>query len=307
QPQLVIIVETEIWPNFCRQAKALGIPLVLVNGRISDRSFPRYRKLRFLLKPVLESFSAFCMQTQVDAERISTLGAENIRVENTGNLKFDHELIALDESEIVARKNLYRLPDDAAILVAGSTHDGEEKLLCDAYRTIAPRVDRSLVMVLIPRHPERKQEVAKLLKDAGLECRLRTALSPEDELSRPGSVLVIDTLGEVLDLYSVADLVFVGGSLVPVGGHNLLEASLLAKPVLFGPHVHNFREIATKLVRAGAGIRVEDNAEFVEQSVTLLRDSARSRAMGEAGRALIVENSGATERTMKHVSRYLNF
>lgn len=304
-PELIIIVETEIWPNFTLQADQLKIPLILVNGRISDRSFPRYRFARFLLRPILDRFSAFCMQSQTDAERIMALGAPDGRVENTGNLKFDHDLKEVTAIQVQQKKKQYLLPDQAAILVAGSTHEGEEKYLLEAYKKIADQIERDLILVLIPRHPERKREVQQLLKENGVKYRLRSSLTEQDRLLAPGDVLVVDTLGEVLDFYSVADLVFVGGSLVSIGGHNLLEAALMSKPVLFGPHIHNFKEISAKLIRAGAGVKVANPGELVRQSVIMLNDPARCRAMGEAGRSLIAENAGTTERTMRHISRFL--
>ena len=306
RPELIIIVETELWPNFIRLAAQRDIPLVMVNGRLSDRSFPRYRSLRFLLKPILECFSAFCMQSQVDAERIAALGAPREKIENTGNLKFDYSLKDVTAEEVKLRKVRYRLPEGVAILVAGSTHAGEEKLLLKVYRELVQDVDRKLVLVMIPRYPDLKRETQGRLKDSKVDYRLRSNLSDEDPLISPGEVLVVDTLGEVLDLYSLADLVFVGGSLVPVGGHNLLEAALLAKPVLFGPHVQNFQEISAKLIRAGAGIKVSDQQDLVRKVKIMLNDPARCRAMGEAGRSLIVENAGATERTMRHIGRQTN-
>ncbi len=304
-PELIIIVETELWPNFIRRAAQSEIPLILVNGRISDRSFPRYRFIRFVFKPILESFSALCMQSQIDAERISVLGAPDLRVENTGNLKFDYELINVTEAQVEQRKKQYRLPEETALLVAGSTHAGEEKQLLEAYRQISAQIDRKLILVLIPRRPERSREVMALLKELKFRYRLRSSLTEADSLLSSGEVLLVDTLGEVLDLYSIADLVFVGGSLVPVGGHNLLEAALLAKPVIFGPHMQNFKEISAKMVRAGAGVKVADQQALIRQSVTLLNDPFFCRAMGEAGHSLIVENAGTTERTMRHISKFL--
>lgn len=304
-PELIIIVETEIWPNFTRQAHLLDIPLILVNGRISDRSFPRYRFFRLLLRPILDRFTSFCMQSQTDAERITVLGAPERRVENTGNLKFDHELVNVTAEQVQQKKRQYKLPEQVAILVAGSTHEKEEKLLLEAYQQISTQIDRDLLLILIPRHPERKREVQSLLKDTGFNYRLRSSLQEGDVPLSPGDVLLVDTLGEVLDFYSVADLVFVGGSLVPIGGHNLLEAALLAKPVIFGPHVHNFKEISAKLIRAGAGVKVENQQELVQQSIIMLNDPARCRAMGQAGSSLIVENAGTTERTMRHISKAL--
>ncbi len=302
-PELIIIVETEIWPNFTRQAAESKVPLVMVNGRISDRSFPRYKFFQFLLKPILERFSSFCMQSQTDAERIITLGAPRERVENTGNLKFDQELITLSTEQVAERKKEYRLPEDVAILVAGSTHEKEEKQLIEAYQQIAPQLNRELILILIPRHPERKKDVQSLLDDAGFQCRLRSSIMSDDPLLSAGEVLLVDPLGEVLNFYGIADLVFVGGSLVPLGGHNLLEAALLEKPVIFGPHIHNFKEISKKLIRAGAGVMVADQRDLVKKSVVILNDPIRCRAMGQAGSSLIAENAGTTERTMRHINK----
>jgi len=278
---------------------------LMVNGRISDRSYPRYRYVRFLLRPILESFSAFCMQSQADSERIIALGALSSRVENTGNMKFDHDLKTVRVGEVEENKKRFRLPESAAIFVAGSTHDGEEKLLIDAYKNISCKLERELILVLIPRHPERKRDVQSLLKDADINCRMRTQLDKDDSLLTSQDILLVDSLGEVLDFYSVADLVFVGGSLVPVGGHNILEASLLGKPVLFGPYVHNFKEISGKLIRSGAGVKVQNQQELETQSLLMLQDPARCRAMGEAGLSLIAENAGATDRTMRHLSKVI--
>lgn len=303
RPQIILIVETEIWPNFVRQANALAIPLMLVNGRLSDRSFPRYLMIRVLLSPILQCFNFFCMQSQVDAERIIALGAASERVENCGNLKFDHQVLNLSEEDIAVLKARYRIPDKTLVLVAGSTHEGEERQLLEAYQVVSAAIQQPLLLVLVPRHPERRRDLQALLKEMGIRGRLRSEFSDADALLAAGEVLVGDTLGEVLPLYSAADLVFVGGSLVPVGGHNLLEAALASKPVVFGPHVHNFKEISTKLIRAGAGIKVEDKEQLVQVLDTMLRDPARCRAMGEAGRALIAENIGATDRTVHHAER----
>ncbi len=304
-PQLIAIVETEIWPNFTRQARKLNIPILLVNGRISDRSYPRYLLVRFFLKPILDSFASFCMQSQVDMERIISLGAPGQLVENTGNLKFDHAVIDITEQRAEQTKTLYHLPKNSLVIVAGSTHDGEEQLLLDSFSAVRRQYGVNVSLVLIPRHPERKKDIPGIFKNSEFSYRLRSELTAETSVLSPTEVLVVDTLGEVLSLYSIAELVFVGGSFVPVGGHNMLEASLMSKPVLFGPHIHNFKEISKKLIRAGGGLMVSTAAELEEQIVKLLSDSVRRKAMGEAGRALIAENTGATQRTLRHIERAL--
>jgi 3-deoxy-D-manno-octulosonic-acid transferase len=305
RPALVIIVETELWPNFIRQTSAAEIPLMLVNGRLSDRSYPRYRKFRFFFKPLLQRFSVLCMQSQTDSARIVSLGASRRKVENTGNLKYDYELKDIAGEEILRRKAGYRLPHRTNVLVAGSTHEGEEMQVWDVYRRLLNESALDLSLILIPRHPQRCGDLRQKLQDLGSPCRLRSQLAGSDTKLQPGEVLIIDTLGEVVDCYSIADLVFVGGSLVNIGGHNLLEAALVGKPVLFGPHVQNFKMISSKLIRAGGGIRVADKEELFRQCRLLLNDPARARIMGQAGQALILENSGATERIMRHISRIL--
>jgi len=304
RPRLVVIVETEIWPNFTRQAHRMGIPVLLVNGRISDRSFPRYQRFRLLLAPVLKCFSAFCMQSQLDAGRIVALGADPRQVETTGNLKFDHRVSTHSVDELAQLRATYRLPDDVLILTAGSTHAGEETQILSAYGRLLNSGLR-LVLVLIPRRPERAREVMNLLSEQNLAFRQRSTLDLEGGSLKTGEVLLVDTLGEVLNLYAVSDLVFVGGSLVPVGGHNPLEASLLGKPVLFGPHMHNFREISAKLVDAGAGVRIHHPDQLVATVRDLLADPARRQAMGEAGRTLVSANAGATRRTLERIAACL--
>jgi 3-deoxy-D-manno-octulosonic-acid transferase len=305
QPELILVVETEIWPNFIRIADELNIPQVMVNGRVSKRSYPRYRAIRPLLKPLLQYFKYFCMQSQESAERIVAMGAPNEKVRNTGNLKFDYVACEISAQDVKDRKHQYRISGDTSIIVAGSTHAGEEELLVVVFEALTRQVDNGLILVIIPRYPERKQEISNLLKKSGVICHLRSSLTPESNLIKGGEVLLVDTLGEVLDFYSVADLVFVGGSLVDVGGHNVLEAAMMSKPVLFGPHIQNFNEISSKLVRSGAGIRVANADDLCLQMMQLLKNPGRCRAMGEAGRALIVDNAGAMKRTMDQISRYL--
>ncbi|MDK2846824.1 MAG: 3-deoxy-D-manno-octulosonic-acid transferase [Desulfuromonadales bacterium] len=302
-PDLVIIVETEIWPNLVRCAKQASIPLVLVNGRLSDRSFPRYRKMRFFLRPVLNRFAALCMQTQQDKERILSLGASAGRVAVTGNLKFDMSCDGVSAMNPTDLRSMYKLPADSLVWVAGSTHSGEEEPILDAYCKMRDR-GIGLCLVLAPRHPGRAQEVGQMLTARGLNWVARTSLSEKSGILRHGDVLLIDTVGELLKLYAAADVVFVGGSLAPVGGHNVLEASLLKKPVLFGPHMANFREIARLLIEAGGGKTVSEN-ELSEELLTLLTDAEARADMGLAGYGFLQQHAGATERTVEVIRQQL--
>ncbi len=305
KPEMIVIVETELWPNFIRYAHDEGFSLALVNGRISDRSYPRYRKFRFLFLQLLKRFSVFCMQSQTDSERIVALGADREKVENTGNLKYDYELKTLSDDKAAEKKAGYRVPESARIIVAGSTHEGEEEQLLEVYRRLRESGMTELFMILIPRHPERCSQLQDLLRERGFAYRLRSQTESQAVSQQSGEVLLVDTLGEVIDCYSISDLVFVGGSLVKVGGHNMLEASLVSKPVLFGAHTHNFKVISAKMIRAGAGIRVADKNDLYEQCRLLLSEPSRARIMGQAGQALIVENSGSSERTMRHIVKML--
>ncbi len=304
RPELVVIVETEIWPNFIRAAGRAGVPTVLVNGRISDRSFPRYRWLRFFIQPVLGEFSLFCMQSPLDAERIMAMGAPAERVEVTRNLKFDMQTGGLNHGDPSSVRLKFGLPAGGKVLVAGSTHAGEEEQVIEVYRRLLAN-GLDLVLVLAPRHPERCRAVGELLTSRNLSFVRRSGLNDMPAALSPGSVLLVDTVGELLRFYFAADLVFVGGSLAPVGGHNVLEAALLKKPVLFGPHMHNFKEISRMLAEAGGGVEVSGSEELYRMALGLLGDSERCRAMGEKGYALLQQNRGATQRTLQAIERVL--
>jgi len=304
RPALVIMVETEIWPNFVRAARRLDIPVALVNGRISDRSYPRYRMLDFLLRRTLDHYSIFCMQTEEDVRRIRSLGASAGRVSVTGNLKFD---MLADHSELDqnVQRDRFRLARDAAVWTAGSTHEGEEETLVEVFRSLL-REGRPANLVLAPRHPSRAGAVAALLERAGLEFVRRSRLPDPPDRLPPGAVLLVDSFGEMLPLYVAADVVFVGGSLAPVGGHNLLEAAVVRRPVLFGPHVENFRDIADRMIQGGAGRCVSGADELLQEAERLFDDPEQRRRMGENGLALVLKHAGATERILVALKPFLD-
>lgn len=304
RPALLIIVETEIWPNFVRIGHQMGIPVTLVNGRLSDRSFPRYRRIRGLMAPLLEKFSALCMQSELDAERVRQLGAQPGLVEVTHNLKFDMQVPLPNAAEQGRLRASYRLSEDCRVLVAGSTHAGEEETILEAFRQLAAG-NRKVVLVLVPRHPERCRAVLEGLISSGMCGILRSEVDDHTVPLAAGSVLVGDTLGEMLRFYAVADVVFVGGSLVPVGGHNVLEAAAVGKPALFGPHMHNFKEISRLLLEVGGGLQVVDCADLTRQAAMLLDDPKRCQAMGEKGRGLLAANAGATSHTIGVLDRLM--
>jgi 3-deoxy-D-manno-octulosonic-acid transferase len=303
RPEIVIIMETEIWPNFTREAASRNIPVILANGRISDRSFARYLKFSWFFRHPLQLFSRLCMQTETDCERIIAIGAPAERTERSGNLKYDIPYRQVDPQEKHQLKQQYLIPAELFVLTAGSTHAGEEQIVIDTYKRLLPFC-ASLFLVLVPRHPERATEVAQLLERSGLPFRRRTAL-PGTEAFRAGEVLLVDTIGEMMNLYASAEIAFVGGSLVPTGGHNLLEPASLGVASVFGPHMSNFREIAELVRQYGAGVAVASADDFLESCKTLISSPELRQVLGQNGLKLMRDNGGATGRHLDVIGRYL--
>lgn len=304
-PEVVIIMETEIWPNFTREAAKRSIPVVLANGRISDRSYSRYLSFSWFFRAALRLFSALCMQTEVDRERIVAIGASPERTEVTGNLKYDIAYRLVPGEERSALRTQFGIPEEAIVLTAGSTHPGEEEFVLKAYRELLA-VCPDLLLVLVPRHPERAEGVAKLLEREHFTSLRFTAMGSRGELNfSAGDVLLMDTVGKLMELYSLSDLAFVGGSLVPTGGHNLLEPASLGIATVFGPHMTNFREIAGLVLHYGAGIQVEAPEGLAEACRALVMSSELRRVLGQNGLKLMRDKSGATERHLACIGRYL--
>ena len=300
RPDLLVIVETELWPNLIHEAYARGTKIALVNGRISPRSFPRYRKVRALLRGTLSKVDAFLMQAEPHAERIRLLNAPADRVKVTGNLKFD----ALETGRPKERLARIILSEPARpIVVAGSTVPGEEEIVLKALQTAREKVP-NLGLVLAPRHPDRFSEVTALVEASGFKAARRTDLEPGQW--KAGDVLVLDTLGELASVYSLATVAFVGGSLVPQGGHNVLEVSANGVPVLTGPNIQNFQEIANEFHREGALVYVRDATELSREIVSFVTDKARRDEVGGRGRALIEPNRGAMGRTVDALSALIS-
>jgi len=284
-PSTLILMETELWPNLIRKAGSMGIPVVLVNGRISDTSYGKYWFISPLLKKVFESITLFLMQSEGDAGRVITLGAEQSKVTVTGNIKFD---LKPADKDIGFMDNW-----GGPVLLAGSTHKGEDAPILDIYKGLRERYP-ALKLVLAPRHLDRVREVEGILKEKGLQFVRRSEVSEKIELP----ILLLDTLGELATFYKYGTIVFIGGSLIPVGGHNPLEPALYGKPVLFGPHMENFRDSARILEESGGGARV-DNPEGLNNRIDrLLSDIDLRQTMGNNARQAVLKNQGATERTM---------
>ncbi|MGH9505983.1 MAG: 3-deoxy-D-manno-octulosonic acid transferase [Terriglobales bacterium] len=301
RPALVLIAETEIWPRFLREARKAGARVVFVNGRISGRSFARYRWVRPLLRGTLARVDGWLMQTETDAERARDLGADPRRVEVTGNLKFD---LQPPESRALLRQltGHFRGAGVQSVIVAGSTMEGEEEILLAAFGQLRQNFPAAL-LILAPRHPRRFEPVAKLLAASGLPWSRRSQI--ESDGIRAGGVWLLDSLGELAPLYRVADAAFVGGSLAPHGGHNLLEPAYFAAPVVFGPAMHNFAAIAEEFLAARAAFRVESGAELENILRRLLSDDRLRISAGQAARALLEAKTGATARVLAYVAPLL--
>lgn len=295
RPELVVIMETEIWPNFIKEARRMGIPVLLANGRISDRSFSRYLRFSWFFRPVLRHLSALCMQTPVDASRIAAIGASEPAVHVAGNLKYDVPVTMPTSEEAAAVREKFRIPRECFVFVAASTHEGEEGEVLGAYRELVRRAPASF-LILAPRHPERAPGVAELIRKEGFAFRLRSTLDGETTIPA-GDVLLLDTVGELAGLYRAADLVFVGGSLVPTGGHNPLEPAACMVPVLFGPHMENFREVAGLFIKhCGPEVQVPDAKGLQAELLRLAADAAHREELGRRGAGILLESAGATGR-----------
>ena len=295
-PHLLLLVETEIWPNLVHQARRRGTRIAVVNGRISPRSFPRYLRIRPFFKSVLAEVDLFLMQGDVDAARILEMGAPPDRVRVTGNLKFD----ALGEAatpELLAR--IVDAGSRGPLWVAGSTVDGEEQMVLDAFRIVRAQLPTTSLLIA-PRHAERFAAVPGIVEAAGFRCLRRTALQAGGWTN--GQVVVLDTLGELAQVYPLATVVFVGGSLVPSGGHNILEAAVAGKAVIVGPHMENFQEIADAFRAEDAMVQVRSPRVLADEVLRLLTDDGRRREVGERARRLVERNRGALRQTLDALS-----
>ncbi len=297
RPRLFIMMETEIWPNLLRECRRRGVRTVIINGRISSRSYPRYRLVRPFFKRVLADVDRFCMQSDESARRLVDLGADASRVTITGSLKFDSLELAPPTHGKPRERVLrfFRLSPNRTVIVGGSTMRGEESAVLRAFARIKAAMPSALA-VLAPRQPERFGEVERLAREAGFVTTRRSEL-PIDAEPR-ADVVVLDTIGELAQLYQVATAVFVGGSLADHGGHNILEPAIFGKPIVFGPHMQNFKEIADTFLRNDAAVQVHSDRELDDVLLSLVSDSVRRAGLGAAARALVEANRGAKTKTL---------
>ena len=305
KPRVFIMMETEIWPNLLRECRRRGIRTVMINGRISSRSYPRYRLVRPFFRRVLAEVDRFCMQSEESARRLIDLGADPSRVTVTGSLKFDSLEIPAPPSLGKPRERVlrfFRLAPNRVVLVAGSTMRGEEDTVLRAFSRIKALSPGALA-ILAPRHPERFAEVEALARGAAFHTVRRSEL-PIDAEPR-ADVVVLDSIGELAQVYQVATVAFVGGSMVDHGGHNILEPAIFGKPIVFGPHMQNFKEIADAFLASRAAVQVHSERELEHALLTLASDPARRAGLGAAARALVEANRGAKEKTLAAIAELL--
>jgi 3-deoxy-D-manno-octulosonic-acid transferase len=298
RPKLFVMMETEIWPNLLYECRKRGVKTAVVNGRLSPRSFSRYRMVRGFMRRVLDHVDRFLVQSEESARRFIDLGADPARVVVTGSLKFDSLDLSPNALQARARDRVlryFRVPASRPVIVAGSTMKGEEQAVLRAFRRVRTTAPTTL-LVIAPRHPERFAEVEQLVRSEGWKTARRSDLAIDNEPRV--DVVVLDTIGELAIVYQIATVVFVGGSLVATGGHNVLEPAVFGKPIVFGPHMQNFAEIADAFVTNGAGVQVAGDPQLDEALISLISDPVRRARLGAAARALVEANRGAKEKSV---------
>jgi len=297
---MLVIMETEIWPNLFYAAESRQVPVVIANARVSEKSVRGYRLWQPLAQYVLQSVSGIAAQTETDASRLVRCGARDAEIQIVGSLKFD---VRIPNSLAEEGENIrLRWGPERPVLIAASTHEGDEAPLFTAFTEILAHYPEAL-LVLVPRHPERFNRSAQIARQQGLRTQLRSA---SEVCDTDCQCFVIDSMGELLRYCAAADVAFVGGSFDPIGGHNVLEPAALAKPVLFGPHVFNFQEITDRLLSRGGAIQVEGAAQLAAQVIRLFGEPELKDRMGQAGLQLVKEGQGALESTLVMIEALLN-
>jgi len=303
RPRLYVMVETEIWPNFLRRVSASSIPAALINGRISDRSFGKYRLARPFIKDILARIDSFCMQSDVDACRIISLGAPKNKVTVTGSMKFDITA-SFDEKGASYLMSCLGLASGDELLVAGSTHRGEEEIIADLFSELKMEFP-FLRLLIAPRHIERAGEVESAVKRSGLIPMRVSCLNEQRRTLNEQRIFILDIIGCLSDAYMIAALVFVGGSLVKHGGQNPIEPAALGKPVIFGPHMFNFKNIAEALLKGEGAVQVNDADGLKEAFRIFLKDSARRKTFGNNALDVIKRNRGATRKNLEALEKLI--
>ena len=302
KPDILVCIETEIWPNWLAEAHRMGVKTAIVNGRISARSINRYIKIKPLFKKILSRVDTFSMIRPEDARRIKLLGALQKRIQINGNSKYDLLIKQAVPDFEKKFKNFLDRENWKTVLVAGSTRNLEEEIILDVYQEIC-RDFPETKLIIAPRHIERASYIKKLVNKKGLDCLLRTEIA---ENSEPSSILIMDTIGELMTVYSLATVVFCGGSLVPLGGHNILEAAVWGKPVFYGPFMDDFLDARDLLEKTGGGISVMNGKELTKKTLDILMNPEKAKRLGDAAREAVLSNKGAAERHAAAIRKTLN-
>jgi 3-deoxy-D-manno-octulosonic-acid transferase len=302
RPSCVLLMELEIWPNFLQAADRRGIPVAVINGRISERTFRGYSRARGLL-PQLDLIRIYCVQDQTYRQRLLALGVQSASVFVTGNMKYDSVVMGQYEAAGM-RLRTWLSTGIELVMVAGSTHENEELRLCDAVKQAIAGTDLRVRIVLVPRHPERGASLSEALRQKGLEVVRWTENAAQKPLS-PDAVVMVDTIGLLQTFYAAADVTFVGGSLIPRGGQNMLEPAAQGRAVLFGPHVDNFRNDVDLLLQKDAALQVNDDQELARCLRELFESSDKRDELGKRAKLVITENQGATMRTLQQIASLL--
>ena len=308
RPDVVAIMETEIWPNFLESARREKIPVVFINGRISDQSIKNYQLITPLLKPVFDRIAVMCMQSDIDARRAGKIGAPGKIIRVTGNMKFDYSLdIPAEKKNLQSHLGSLLLGKPGSQLwICGSTKPNEEEIIASIYNNLKSEFP-ALSLLIAPRHPHRGEEVYEIFSGKGCRTRRRSLL--DQGKARPADkcdVLVLDTVGELAYLYEIADIVFMGGSLVPTGGQNVIEPAFFGKPILFGPSMTNFREIAEIFKTREAAVQVHSPRDLEREIRSLLRDEDARSALGRNARGVLEDNRGAVGRNLDVINSLID-
>jgi len=301
-PSLFIIAETEIWPNLISQLYKQNIPIVTVNGRISDSSYSGYSAIKYIIRPILRKVSIFLLQSDTDASRLESLGVAKEKIQVTGNLKFDINLnVGLELNTSAYRQKLMLNAEDK-LWVCGSTHAGEEKFILEAYKKLL-LVYPKLKLLFAPRHPERCKDAAAVASKMKFMPIFVSSISGACPTCINNPVFILDTIGQLFNYYACADIVFVGGSLIKKGGHNILEPASLKKPIIFGPYMFNFRDITDLFMQNKAGIMVSNAQELTLKVKELLFNNLLAKDLGQRAYELILKNSGATGKNIQAIKQ----
>lgn len=303
RPDALVFLETELWPNWLIQARRMGIPTAVVNGRISVRSINGYKKIRGLLKAALTEVAAFSMIGDVDARRIQSLGAPARRVEVNGNAKYDSLIRRADLASREAMIRVFSLTAGQPVVVAGSIRKPEEAAVVESVARVVRRHPQA-VCIIAPRHVDRAASILDRLRQRGISCQLRTALAP-DRVRRSAQVVVLDTIGELSGAYSVATVAFCGGSLAPLGGQNVLEAAVWGRPVIYGPSMDDFQDAKELLDRCGGGLQVNHETELTDRLLYFISHPDQADAVGAKARSAVAAHAGAADKHAAVICRLL--